>query len=269
MAILIGLAIPLVIIIIIEVTNTKVRGRKDLESLTAPIIGEIPQIDHAPAKSTINNRKGRERLIVAVEEGSRNIINEAFRVLRTNIEFMTREKRNNVIIFTSFNPGSGKTFCILNTAISLAIKKEDVLLIDGDMRHASLSNYVNSPEIGLSNYLAKETDSLKEITVIDERHDNLHIIPVGTIPPNPTELLESSRFADLIEDAKKKYTYILIDCPPVEIVADTQIIEKFSTNTFFLVRTGLMERSMINELEELYTENKFKSLSVIITVKIK
>lgn len=218
LGLLIGLAIPLVIVIIIEVTNTKARGRKDLEGLTAPIIGEIPQIGNTSRfnfkkRNEKKRNKGREKLTIAVEEGSRNIINEAFRVLRTNIEFMTREKSNNVIIYTSFNPGSGKTFCILNTAISLAIKNERVLVIDGDMRHASLSNYVDSPDKGLSNYLAKETDSQEEITVIDEKYHNLHVIPVGTIPPNPTELLKSDRFAELLEEAKKKYTYILIDRP--------------------------------------------------------
>ena len=124
MALIIGLLFPAIIIIIKEVTNTKVRGRKDLEMLTAPIIGEIPQIGNAvKSKKSSKQKRGRDKLTIAVEEGSRNVINEAFRVLRTNIEFMTRERDCNIIIYTSFNPGSGKTFCILNTAISLALKR--------------------------------------------------------------------------------------------------------------------------------------------------
>ncbi len=266
LALLIGFLIPGAIIVLREITNTKVRGRKDLDAITAPVVGEIPRVASSAKskKQSKGHKRTREKLTVAVEEGSRNVVNEAFRVLRTNIEFMTREKGKRVIIYTSFNPGSGKTFCILNTAISIALKNEKVLLIDGDMRHASLSNYVDSPELGLSNYLAKETENIKDVIIEDEKYKNLHILPSGTIPPNPTELLESERFAELIARLEKEYSYIFIDCPPIEIVADTQIIEKFATNTFFIVRTGLMERSMLNELEELYNENKFKSLSVIV-----
>lgn len=270
-ALIIGLLIPTVILVLKEVSNTKVRGRKDLDGLTVPIIGEIPMMknyddeeEDVDKKERSKNGKKKEKITVAVKDGSRNIINEAFRVLRTNIEFMTRDKSCNIIIYSSFNPGSGKTFCILNTAISLAIKGEKVLLIDGDMRHASLSNYVNSPDTGLSNYLAKELNSAKDATLIDEKYSNLHIIPVGTIPPNPTELLESDRFARLIDEVKEKYTYIFIDCPPVDIVADTHIIEKFAHSTFFLVRVGLLERSMLNEIEDIYTENKMKNLAVIV-----
>lgn len=268
-ALAIGLLIPTVILVLKEVSNTKVRGRKDLDGLTVPVIGEIPLIksyddDEEEEKGRKGSKKKKEKITVAVRDGSRNIINEAFRVLRTNIEFMTRDKSSNIIIYSSFNPGSGKTFCILNTAISLAIKGEKVLLIDGDMRHASLSNYVQSPDTGLSNYLAKDKNSAKEVTIVDEKYSNLHIIPVGTIPPNPTELLESDRFEKLINEVKEQYTYILIDCPPVDIVADTHIIEKFAHSTFFLVRVGLLERSMLNEIEDIYTENKIKNLAIIV-----
>ena len=271
-SILIGLAIPAILVCIIEVSNTRVRGRKDLDSLTAPVIGEIPQNDKKRArrlrrllsKFRLFSKKKSYKSARVVKEGSRNAINEAFRVLRTNIEFITRDNEKNVIIFTSFNPGSGKTFCILNTAISFALRGEKTLLIDGDMRHASLSEHASSNKFGLSNYLAKETHSLEEIIVADEIHPNLHIIPTGTIPPNPTELLESDRLQQLIEEAKKGYKYIFIDCPPVDIVADTHIIEQYATNSLFLVRCGLLQRSMLGEIENLYTENKLKRMSVIL-----
>ena len=269
---ILGLALPAILICLIEVSNTRIRGRKDLDSLTAPIIGEIPQNDRKRArqlrrilsKFNILGKKKDHKSSRVVKEGSRNAINEAFRVLRTNIEFITRENEQNVIIFTSFNPGSGKTFCILNTAISFALKGEKVLLIDGDMRHASLSEHASSNEIGLSNYLAKEVHSLREIITTDETHHALHIIPTGTVPPNPTELLESERLEILLNEAKKEYRYIFIDCPPVDIVADTHIIEKYATNSLFLVRCDLLQRSMIAEIENLYTENKLKKMSVIL-----
>ena len=269
LAAIIGLLIPAALISLWEVSNTTVRGRKDLDTLSMPIIGEIPQNDRR-AFSRIGRlfkarrKKKDEKTSCVVKEGSRDAINEAFRVLRTNLEFITRDKKQNIIIFTSFNPGSGKTFCILNTAMSLAIKGENVLLIDGDMRHASLSNYTDSNEFGLSNYLAKEANSLNDIIVQDCNYPNLHIIPTGTIPPNPTELLESERFAQLLEDAKGRYKYIFIDCPPIDIVADTHIIEKFATNSIFLVRCGLLERAMLGEIVNIYNDKKLRNLSIIL-----
>lgn len=256
MAIAIGLLIPAAIIILRELANTRLRGRKDLNGLSTPIIGEIPQL---PVKGKKSNK-----VPVVVQNGNRNIINEAFRVLRTNIEFMTRDKSQSTIISTSFNPGSGKTFCMINIAVSLAIKGEKVIVIDGDMRHASLSQYISSPKKGISNYLAGETDNINELIVADQQYPNLHILPVGTIPPNPTELLELPRFATLIEELKTKYRYVLIDCPPIDMVADTHIIEKFADRTFFLVRAGVMERAMVPDIETLYNENKLKNISVIL-----
>ena len=253
-AAIIGMLIPAALISLFEVSNTKVRGRKDLDVLSTPIIGEIPQ----------NNDKSAGKNQCVVKEGSRNAINEAFRILRTNIEFITRGKQSNIITFTSFNPGSGKTFCIINTAVSFAIRGEKTLVIDGDMRHASLSNYIEDREVGLSNYLAKETNSIKEIIKQDKTHPNLHIIPTGTIPPNPTELLESERFSQLLQEVAGEYRYIFIDCPPIDIVADTHIIGKFATESIFLIRCGLLERSMLGEVEKLYTEKKLCNLSVIL-----
>ena len=267
MATIIGLAIPGAFIILREVSNTRIRGRKDIENITAPIVGEIPQLPGTHKKSIIpwkKESKKDDRIKIVVQDGSRNIINEAFRVLRTNIELLTRGKENNVIIGTSFNPGSGKTFCIINSAISLAIKGDKIIMIDGDMRHASLSEYVSSPKKGISNYLAGETDNVNEVIVTDTKYPNLHILPVGTIPPNPTELLESPRFNELINKFKEEYKYILIDCPPIDMVADTHIIEKVADRTFFLVRANVMERSMVAELETLYTENKLKNIAVIL-----
>ena len=272
-AVVIGLLVPAGLICLIEVSNTRVRGRKDLDVLSAPIIGEIPQDGKKSFSTTrrlltklnLTGKKDKEKKSACVvKEGSRNAINEAFRVLRTNLEFITRDKEQSTIIFTSFNPGSGKTFCILNTAMSLAIKGERVLVIDGDMRHASLSNYVDSYEIGLSNYLAKEVNTLSEIIIEDKTHPSLHIIPTGTIPPNPTELLESDRLAALLKEAEGKYKYIFIDCPPIDIVADTHIIEKHATNSIFLIRCGLLERAMLSEIENLYTEKKLNNLSIIL-----
>ena len=258
-----GLLIPVVIIFICENMNTRVRGRKDLESVTVPFIGEIPLFTRK--KKGIFRKKPQEVRAIVVKEGSRDIINEAFRVLRTNLEFMTgKDKASNVIIVTSFNPGSGKSFLTMNIAVSFAIKGKKVLVIDGDLRHGSASSYIDSPTKGLSDYLGGRIDNLNEIIVTNPKQKYLDILPVGTIPPNPTELLFDDRLKQVIDTVREQYEYVLIDCPPIELVADTQIIEKLADRTIFVVRAGLLELSMLAELEKIYGEKKYKNMSLIL-----
>ena len=257
----IGLLLPTLIIFVREITNRKVRGRKDLEGIEVPLIGEIPLHKEG---NTFKRSNSTTRSIV-VKEGNRNVINEAFRVLRTNLEFMNnKENSSNVIIVTSFNPGSGKTFLTMNIAASLSLKGAKVLVIDGDMRHGSTSGYVNSPSTGLSDYLSKGTNDMHAIVTDVEGYPNLKVIPIGSTPPNPTELLHDERFGTLIAAMRKEFDYILIDCPPIDIVADTQIIEAHADRTIFVVRAGLLNRDMLDELEEIYDTKRFKHLSMIL-----
>lgn len=262
----VGLLVPAVGIFMKENMNTKVRGRKDLENLSIPFIGEIPQYSGTKKKWwEFKHRKRQDMKIIVVNEGNRNIINEAFRVLRSNMDFMASKDNNqHVFVLTSFNPGSGKSFLAINIAISFAIKKKKILVIDGDLRHRTVSSYVDSPNKGLSDYLNNQIEDWKEIIVSYKGYTNLHILPIGTIPPNPTELLEDSKLSMLIEALRPEYDYIFIDCPPVDIVADAQIIEKWADRTIFVVRSGLLDRSMLSELEKMYTGKRFKNLSMIL-----
>jgi capsular exopolysaccharide synthesis family protein len=116
----------------------------------------------------------------------------------------------------------------------------------------------------LSDYLCGKTDNLSELIVADKEHEHLDILPVGTMPPNPTELLFDDRLKTVINRARELYDYVFIDCPPIEIVADTQIIEKLADRTIFVVRAGLLERKMLPELEKLYVEKKYKNISMIL-----
>ena len=262
----VGLLVPAVGIFMKENMNTKVRGRKDLENLSIPFIGEIPQYSGTKKKWwEFKHRKRQDMKTILVNEGNRNIINEAFRVLRSNMDFMASKDNNqHVFVLTSFNPGSGKSFLAINIAISFAIKKKKILVIDGDLRHRTVSSYVDSPNKGLSDYLNNQIEDWKEIIVSYKGYTNLHILPIGTIPPNPTELLEDSKLSMLIEALRPEYDYIFIDCPPVDIVADAQIIEKWADRTIFVVRSGLLDRSMLSELENMYTGKRFKNLSMIL-----
>lgn len=259
-AFVLGLLIPVVIIFVRENMNTKIRGRKDLENLSLPFVGEIPL-----AFRKKEQKAGAKNILI--KQGSRDIVNEAFRVLRTNLEFMLDRKEDgkaSIILFTSFNPGSGKTFLTVNTAACLAMKQKRVLVIDGDLRHGSASAYVGRPSKGLSDYLGKRENDIDRLIVDDSAYPGLSILPVGTIPPNPTELLAEPRLAELIEQLRSRYDYILIDCPPVEIVADTQIIEKLADRTLFVVRAGLLERDMLPELQRMYEEKRYKNMALIL-----
>ena len=259
-AFVLGLLIPVVIIFVRENMNTKIRGRKDLENLSLPFVGEIPlAFRKKELKSEAKN--------ILIKQGSRDIVNEAFRVLRTNLEFMLDRKEDgkaSIILFTSFNPGSGKTFLTINTAACLSLKQKRVLVIDGDLRHGSASAYVGRPSKGLSDYVGKRENDIDHLIVGNPAYPGLSILPVGTIPPNPTELLAEPRLAELIETLRIRYDYILIDCPPVEIVADTQIIEKLADRTLFVVRAGLLERDMLPELQRMYEEKRYKNMALIL-----
>lgn len=265
LALLIGLLIPIGAIVIIESTYNKVRGRKDIENTGVPLAGEIPLYDQSRRYLIFKKPKINAEKAIVVKEGCRDVVNEAFRVLRSNVDFMTgSSKGENVIVCTSFNPGSGKSFLSLNLAISFAIKKRRTLVIDGDLRHGTSSAFVGSPSKGLSSYLSGKIDDWRSLIVKDPSHEYLNILPVGIIPPNPTELLEEPRLASLLEELRSEYDYIFIDCPPIDLVADTQIIEKLADRTLFVVRCGLLDRSMLPELEEIYTQKRFKNLSVVL-----
>ena len=263
-AIALGLLIPLVVIYIMEKVNTRVRGRKDLENLTIPFVGEIP-LAVKKKKGIIKPKQQEEKYTLVVKARSRNVINEAFRVLRTNIEFMLNsDSASNVIMLTSANPSSGKTFLTYNLAASLAIKGKKVIVIDLDLRKASLSSFLNKPQTGISNYLAGKVKDVREILYQATDASNLTIVPVGTIPPNPTELLFDERLGQFIATLREEYDYIFIDCPPVEIVADAAIINKLVDTTLFVIRAGLLERGMLQEIQKFYDEKKYKNLCVIL-----
>ncbi len=265
-ALFLGLLLPGVIITLLETLNTKVRGREDINNaLTIPFIGEIPTKIRKKKSLLARKQESEEGHEIEVRESNRNYINEAFRVVRTNMDFMLGQRTSGaVVMFTSVNTGSGKTFTSMNLASSMAIKGNKVAILDLDMRKASLSKYVGSPQKGLADYFAGLVDNVDEIMIKGQLHPNLDMIPVGALRPNPAELLLSGRLGELIERLKKEYDHIFLDCPPIDLVADAAIISKFADLTIFVIRVGLMDRRVLPEIEALYQEHRYNNMAVIL-----
>lgn len=268
-AIFLGVMIPAVAMFIAESANTKIRSKKDLENSSVPFAGEIPFVGKRKRiRRLLKTKKGKQKEIdkpkVIVAEGKRDIPNEAFRVVRSNVDFMLRKDEVPVIALTSFNPGSGKSFVAFNLGASFSIKGRKVLLIDGDLRHGSLSGYVDSPRKGITTYLTGATDDWKALVRTSKEFTNLSVMPIGHRPPNPAELLENGRMNQLLEEARKEYQIILIDCPPVNIVVDTQIINQYVDRTLFVVRAGLLEKKALKEIENIVAEGKLKNVTLLL-----
>ncbi|MBR5087629.1 MAG: polysaccharide biosynthesis tyrosine autokinase [Muribaculaceae bacterium] len=262
-ALVLGLLIPMLILFIVNNLSTKVKGRKDIEQLSLPFVGEIP-LSYRMRKGlfSIFNKRREVREIV-VQEKNGNSINEAFRVVRTNLEFVLGRDYK-VMMLTSSNVGSGKTFVSSNLATSFAIKGKKTLLVDLDLRKASLSTFVDSPQRGISDYLNGQYDNVDDVMVKGRIHENLDVIPVGTIPPNPTELLFSDRLIQLFKNMRKIYDLIIIDCPPIDIVADASIVNNLVDVTVYVLRSGLMDRHMLPEVEKYYTEKRFNNMVILL-----
>ena len=273
---LIGLSIPVAILILREMANTSVRGRKDLENLNIPFLGELPLMDNrsrisrfvGDIRDKIRNRRHHREdktLHIVVKENSTNVMNEAFRVIRTNMEFVAGKGDGaRVIMLTSFNPNSGKTFIVSNLSIALTFKKKKTLVIDLDMRKRSLSALVGKHSKGLSNYLGGYVDDYRELIKSVPEVPELDVLPAGKVPPNPTELLYDQRLDDLIASARKDYDYIFLDCPPLEIVADATIISRLADMTIFVVRAEALQLTALPDVQKYYNENRLPKMTILL-----
>lgn len=253
--IVLGCGAPFGFFLVKKLLDTSIKHKSDLGNLSVPFLAEIPKM----GKDGFN----RNECKVIVKPGSRDMMNEAFRVLRTNVDLMLgKNAGSRVIMFTSFNPGAGKTFSIMNVAASMALKKSKAIIVDLDLRKATLSQALGKEHTGVAAYLNGKIDDYRPY--VDEIAPDLYHLPVGTLPPNPTELLLTDRFARMVDDLKQEYDYVFLDCPPIDIVADASLITEKADMTIFVLRSGRIDKASIPYIDELYRSGKYSHMAMIL-----
>ena len=261
-----GCGVPFGVIFLKKMIDTSIKSKADLGRLSVPFLAEIPRLvkkEDRYKKFKKRNDDDKSLCHVIVEQGSRDMMNEAFRVLRTNIDLMLSKKvGSKVIMMTSFNPNAGKTFIVMNLAASMALKGAKVLLVDLDLRKASLSKQLDLIHTGVASYLNGKIEDYRHY--VDEIAPNFHVLPVGSLPPNPTELLISDRFAQLVELMRGDYDYIFLDCPPIEIVADASIITEVADMSVFVMRANQMDKNVLPQIQQLYSDRRYKHMALIL-----
>lgn len=255
LGLLVGIALPGAVCLAILFMDTRVHGRKDIEGVTSvPYLGEIPLDKEA--------MKDHRKKVMAVKEQGDDIVSEAFRILRTNMAFLSKkDKPAQVITFTSFNTGAGKTFIARNLSMSLAYLKKRVVMVDLDIRKGTLSRHFGHYHVGVTNYLSDNTVKVDDIIQHQEGFD---LIPAGILAPNPAELLMDNRLDELMSELRTRYDYIIADNVPVGLIADATIANRIADLTIFVVRAGKLDRRQLPDIEKLYQEKKLKNMALVL-----
>ncbi len=256
-AFMFGLLVPTTVLFLMASTDTSVRDRRDIERNTdIPFLGEVPYSGREHSLESLLMRFGIGRKAksggIVVGHDMLNASNEAFRVLRDNMDSIRADKfpdrRCRVYLLKSTQIEVGKTFVGMNLAITKAIDGSRVLFIDGDLRQASASRLWRTPLLGLSDYLCGDESDFRKLLWHPEGYPTLDVLAAGALPTNPAELLKSSLFKELINKVREHYDCVFVDSPTAGILADADTIERFVDCTLFVVRAGEFNRHRLSEL---------------------
>jgi tyrosine-protein kinase Etk/Wzc len=251
-ALVIGALLPTTIITVQQLLNDSIKTRSDIESCTeVPILGGI-------GLSSSNEN-------IVVRKGSRSGIAESFRMIRSNLDFMTTvDKKKQSILVTSSMSGEGKSFITLNLAASLALSGKKTIMLELDLRKPKLVKYLsdNSHSEGITNYLVSNIsiESIVQRSTIDE---NLYFIGSGPIPPNPVELLMSKKMEELFVYLRKEYDYIIVDTSPIGLVTDAIVLNRLIDISLYVVRYGVTRKGQLSIVQDIYTQQKFQHPAII------
>ena len=253
-ALVLGLGLPTGILFLMLLLDNKIRNRKDIEGkLTLPFLGDIPY------------KKGNDSMLAVRADGT-DAVTESFRMLRTNLSFMKEDGHSvQVLMTTSMNEGAGKTFVGSNLAAMMAFAGKRVLLVDLDIRKASLTRqFGGKRQKGVTHYLIGQVEQADELIHPVSGCPGLDIIYSGAIPPNPAELLLSDKLDELIDAVKDRYDLVLLDGVPTGVVADAAIVARLADLTLFVARAGVLDRRQLPDIEQIYQSGKLKKMAVVL-----
>lgn len=252
-ALVVGLGLPVSIIFLIGLTKFKIEGRGDVQKLTSlPIVGDVP---------LTSEKTGA----IAVFENQNTLMSETFRNVRTNLQFML-ENGQKVILVTSTVSGEGKSFISANLAISLSLLGKKVVIVGLDIRKPGLNKVFNIPrkELGITQYLSNPEKNLMEFVQPSDVSKSLYVLPGGTVPPNPTELLARDGLDKAIEILRKNFDYVILDTAPVGMVTDTLLIGRVADLSVYVCRADYTRKTEFTLINELANNNKLPNLCTVI-----
>lgn len=258
-ALIMGLAIPAGIIFVINFMRYKIEGHDDVAKLTSlPIIADV----------AIASETAKTKADIVVHENQNNQMEEVFRSLRTNLQFVMAENEK-VILFTSSTSGEGKTFTAANLAVSFALLDKKVVLVGLDIRKPRLAELfeINDHQHGITNLLTQPDPTaadVKKQILKSGISNNLDILMAGPIPPNPAELVARKSLDQVIDILKETYDYVLIDSAPVGLVTDTLQIGRVANATVFLCRADYTPKEAFGYINDLAKEKKLPNMCVVI-----
>lgn len=258
-ALILGLAIPAGILFLLEFFRYKIEGHNDVEKLTnLPIIADV----------AIASERAKTKADIVVHENKNNLMEEIFRSLRTNLQFLLKQ-HDKVIMFTSTTSGEGKTFIASNVAISFALLGKKVVLVGLDIRKPRLAELfeIDDHHHGITNLLVKDEvnwSDVKEQIIPSGINDKLDILMAGPVPPNPGELVTRESLEQTMEQLKEHYDYILIDTAPVGLVTDTLALGRISNATVYVCRADFTQKASFGLINSLSMEKKLPNMSIVL-----
>lgn len=258
-ALLIGLALPVLVILILQFFRYKIEGHDDVARLTKlPIIADV----------AIASNKAKGKADIVVHENQNNQMEEIFRSMRTNLQFMLKEGQK-VVLFTSSTSGEGKTFNAANLSVSFGLLGKKVILIGLDIRRPRLAELfgINDHKHGITNLLVKDNPTIEDIQeqiLPSGVNKNLDLLMAGPIPPNPAELIARNSLDIIINLLKEKYDYIMIDTAPVGLVTDTLQIARVADASIYMCRADYTPKSSFNLINALANEKKFPNMAIVL-----
>ena len=253
LCILLGLILPGGALYLYVLLNDTIDDAKEFErTIKAPMLGQLVQ----------NSRNAH----IAIHEGESTVSAELFRLIRTNLKFvLPAEAKNPVILVTSCINGDGKSYVSSNIALSLAILGKKVVLVGMDIRKPMLATYFGLRDKGhLTDYLAEPSVALDDIIVPSGEHKNLDLIPCGTIPPNPAELLQTERVDSFFAELKKRYDYIIVDTAPVALVSDTFLLDRVADMTLFVCRYKYTPSEMVDYINQIIEQKRMHNIACVL-----